>query len=123
MWNDCELIISPLNSVPHLGEVAFLRFLNRCVSPQEGVDHYSSALFDTKLDACHCLSYCENIQQSQEYYNILSEGLDKFKWLGGDNISIVDVACWSVFNNMKNPNLNPSLTRWYKDFDYLVGKK
>ncbi|XP_014288733.1 aminoacyl tRNA synthase complex-interacting multifunctional protein 2 [Halyomorpha halys] len=114
VWCDCELVVSPLNCVPLLGEVNFLRFLNSSLS-QEEMDSSSLALFETKLDICHCLQYCDNIQQQQEYYSILVDKLEKNKWLAGNQLTIVDVACWSALNNMKNPNLNPSLSKWFND--------
>nr|BAN21146.1 multisynthetase complex, auxiliary protein, p38, putative [Riptortus pedestris] len=120
VWSDCELIISPLNSVPLLGEVNFLRFLNRCIHSKEELNQYDETYFQSKLDACHCLTYSENIQEFQECYNILSEGLDQNKWLNGNNFSVLDIACWSAINNLKNPHLTPLLSRWYKNCDNFI---
>lgn len=114
VWGDCELVVSPLNSAPILGEVNFLRFLNNTLS-QEETETSALTLFQTKLDICHCLQYCDNFQQQQEYYADLTDGLDKNKWLAGNQLTIVDVACWSAISNMKNPTLNSSLSKWFNN--------
>lgn len=107
-------MVSPLNSAPILGEVNFLRFLNNTLSHEE-TNTSALTLFQSKLDICNCLQYCDNIQQQQEYYADLTDGLEKNKWLAGNQLTIVDVACWSAISNIKNPNLNSSLSKWFNN--------
>ncbi|CAH1403966.1 unnamed protein product [Nezara viridula] len=121
VWCDCELVVSPLNCAPLLGEVNFLRFLNNNLSYEE-MDTSTQTIFQTKLDICHCLQYCDNFQQQQEYYSDLIDGLEKNKWLAGNQLTIVDVACWSVLTNMKNPNLNSSLSKWFNNCNAYLTK-
>ncbi|KAK9504671.1 hypothetical protein O3M35_010950 [Rhynocoris fuscipes] len=119
---DCEFIISPIKSVPLFGEVNLLRFLNASYQYNK-TDIIKETLMDEKLDACYCLSRCQTNDDIKPYLQILSNGLENNNgWLcGGDNISVVDLAAWSVFKQMRKNNFGiQALNNWYKNCNDLL---
>ncbi|XP_014245508.1 aminoacyl tRNA synthase complex-interacting multifunctional protein 2 [Cimex lectularius] len=119
--SNCELVVSPIKSVPVLGEVNFLRFLNKFVSPE--LDVLNQAVQDGCLDACHALSYSGSDKGNDMYFAQLSERLDKSEWLMGDTVTVVDIAAWSTMKKMKLPNLKPKLNEWFKKCDEFVNSR
>ncbi|XP_073972095.1 aaRS-interacting multifunctional protein 2 isoform X2 [Rhodnius prolixus] len=112
---DCEFIISPIKSVPLIGEVNFLRFLGASLSNNNDV--VTQTLIDEKLDACYCLSRCNNTNDDvKTYLQILSNGLEQnTQWLCGEKVTVVDLAAWSVFKQMKKLNFCfPLLSNWFE---------
>uniref|UniRef100_A0A0V0G6A9 Putative multisynthetase complex n=1 Tax=Triatoma dimidiata TaxID=72491 RepID=A0A0V0G6A9_TRIDM len=118
---DCEFVISPIKSIPLIGEVNFLRFLTASLSTN--TDVLMQTMIDEKLDACYCLSRINNNDDMKPFLQILSNGLENYHWLCGENITVVDVAAWSVIKQMKKHNLGvQSLNNWYKNCNkYLDG--
>lgn len=116
---DCEFMVSPLNQCSIRGEVNLLRFLHRCMQPKH--DIVQETKLDSILDTCHRLTHSRTVREKQAMIRSLNATLGKSDWLGGEAMSITDVAAWSAVSNCKDMELTKNMTKWMQRCSVAAG--
>jgi hypothetical protein len=111
------------------GEVNVLRYLSRLGPPafnyELNSDPATSARLDGLLDTCYTLARCRTVKEQQLAINELSGYLGKGRFMvGGNAISIADVAVWSVLRQIDvrlQRNMSSDMKRWLQHCSQLLG--
>jgi len=110
MGPDCELAVSPVSHSRIRGEINVLRFLHRSIYGFS--DPIDDVQLDHILDVCHRLAHSHTLRDKQMNVRALNALLGRSRWLGGDNMSVADVAAWSVIKSTPGVELSQNMTRW-----------
>jgi hypothetical protein len=117
--SDCEFIVSPAKYIALQGEVNMLRFIHRHVSPSSDV--LKEIQLDENLDACFALKFCQSNKEVLKILNSLMPETSKSVWIGGNELSVVDIAAWSAIKSLKKPALNKKWTTWLQNCEKELG--
>ncbi|XP_054275079.1 aminoacyl tRNA synthase complex-interacting multifunctional protein 2 isoform X2 [Macrosteles quadrilineatus] len=110
MGPDCELVVSPISHCPIRGEVNVLRFLHRSINGSG--DPISDTQLDHILDVCHRLTHAQSQRDRQVNVRMLNSLLGRSSWLGGEKVSVADVAAWSAIKRSPGIDLSQNMARW-----------
>lgn len=85
--------------------------------PLSYCDNDSFWQIDSLLDVCHKLQTTKNTKERRQTIQILSSKLGKEKWInGGSSMSIVDIAAWSIINQLNARNeLTGNMKAWMQN--------
>ena len=121
-----ELMVSPVKHTAIKGEVNILRYLSRLGPPKYNYELNNepmlSAKIDAILDTCYNIAHCRTAKEKQSLIRALNSHLGKNQYLaGGIDISIADIAAWSVLKQIDAQNLTNNMTSWLQRCSQQVG--
>ncbi|KAJ1520258.1 hypothetical protein ONE63_004463 [Megalurothrips usitatus] len=114
---ETELVINPFKFTTVRGETNILRFLSR-VGPsnfayESGSDLSRVAQFDEVLDNCQRLARSHTVKEKQAIIRTFNASLGKSEWIFGPQLSIADIAVWSVLKQQEPAAaLTQTLSKW-----------
>ncbi|PSN39773.1 hypothetical protein C0J52_15321 [Blattella germanica] len=129
VWKDVgpetELIVSPVKHITIKGEVNILRYLSRLGPPKynyelvnEPVSSARVRRVDHLLDSCYSLARSKTVKDRQSLIRVLNNQLGKSRFFaGGNEISIADVAAWSVLKQLDTRHtqeLTNNMSSWFQ---------
>jgi len=123
---DCELMVSPLKQTVIKGEVNVLRYFARLfptILPYENIENLDNV--NSMLDTVSSLLWSLP-KERQPLMRTLVNSLGKSPFLAGQNISVVDLALYSLVKQLSlEKDLQPELSKWFdrtsKEFGLKTG--
>jgi len=111
-----QLVTSPTMPVVICGDVNIIRYLVAAIPSNLSYKHQTSSWeIDSLLDICHRLQAQTSAKERQSVVPSLNSKLGKNPWLSGPNISVADLAAWSIIKQGDyQKELTVSMKNWFK---------
>lgn len=113
---DCEVMVSPLLQAAIVGEVNFIRYVGRLLSPSyEASDAISATEVDHWLSQVHHGVLHGKNKEQQAVLKALNTQLGKTPYVLGANLGLADIALWSALLQTGLASAAPSnVKKWLK---------
>ncbi|KAK7791909.1 hypothetical protein R5R35_005427 [Gryllus longicercus] len=124
---DTEFLISPTKHSGITTEVNLLRFLSRSGPPELNYEASGDAVFasiaDELLDTCYRIVKETTIKGRQIHFKLFGAALQKYQFLMGDTVSVVDIAGWSALKQIGyvSKDLPSNVNKWIERCNHIFG--